>query len=169
MKAELDVKTIRFRQILHWLKVEKGVKRQEDLAAAIDVNINTISRANSGKRLPTDDLLLTIKYKFEMPQSLEWLRADDLQPAKPKSSIHPDIIETPKVNEQQSLIIELYAQLIKEVENIRRDLSAELDALRYERQQLSALTRQLRHTVGVPYSETEDSISIAAEPKTTQL
>ena len=104
-----------------------------------------------------------------MPQSLEWLRADDLQPAKPKSSIHPDIIETPKVNEQQSSIIELYAQLIKEVENIRRDLSAELDALRYERQQLAALTRQIHHIVGISYPESGSPISIAAEPNTTQL
>lgn len=140
----MDAKTDRFRQILQWLKKNRGVKTQEDLADTIGVNINTISRARTGKRLPTDDLLYRIKEKYDCPFDVSWMRADDAADKKTQI-IHPDIIER-----GSSSIIELYAQLIKEVEALRTDITAELTQVREiraqlneEREQLQSITSQL--------------------------
>lgn len=127
----MDIKTDRFRQILQWLKKNRGVGTQEELAKSIGVNINTISRARSGKRLPTDDLLMRIKEEFNLPFELSWMRADDLT-TNTGSSLHPSIVEMGTKS-----IVDLYAQLIKEVEELRCDLTEELSEIRILRSQLT--------------------------------
>ena len=155
----MDIRTERLKIAYVWLRRNKGLRSQKELADRIGVDQNTISRAMTGKVVASDDVLEKINQSYGSPFNFTWMRGESNQ----------QFVSKEERSEKQISIIELYARLIKEVEGIKRDLSIELEALRFERQQLSALTRQLRHTVGVPYPETENSISIAAEPNTTQL
>ena len=159
----MDIRTERLKIVYVWLRRNKGLRTQKELAERIGVDQNTISRAMTGKVVASDEVLEQINQSYGNPFNFAWMRGeDDEQFASKKHNV-----------EQQSNTIDLYAKLIQEVESIRRNLNEELDAVRELRAQLSEDVKHLHSTsvllshMSVPYPEQPNEHLRAAVPELT--
>lgn len=136
-----------FAEAFRWLKRNKGIRFQKTLAERIGVSDDTITRVLRGYTEPTDDFLDKFNMVFGDVFNYQWLRGNS------DTMLARDVANERQQNpEGRESIIELYAQLIKEVESIRRDLNEQM-----------AYTRQLNETLAHHISRLE---SLSAMPAT---
>lgn len=176
----------RLNHVFDYLRLHGKVKTQKDLAQVIGMQRTGISAAlNGNDAYLTDGLFLKIYAAFPDMFNREWLLRGENE-KKPETSI-------PESNGNNSNFLEVYATLIKHIDDLRIDLTAELDAVRQERAQLHqeretlrALMQQLLDRMGHPSVDYEpaelhhrlvaesstnspenDPVSPQNEPKTT--
>lgn len=122
---------------------------------------------NDGQRA-SEDTVVRLNEAFGNIFNIEYLLgiSDDMFPPQPQKQSDPEATVPDVSPSEHATIIELYANLIKEVEGIRRDLKDELIQVRLLRQQLAEQTNQLSHLVGRNYQPVLDASATAAEPPT---
>lgn len=135
-----------FAEAFRWLKRNKGIRFQKTLAERIGVSDDTITRVLRGYTEPTDDFLDKFNMVFGDVFNYQWLRGNS------DTMLAQDVANERQQNpEGQASIIELYAQLIKEVESIRRDLNEQM-----------VYTRQLNDTLAHHISRLESLQAVPA-------
>lgn len=168
-------RNIAFAVALDYLYEHGIVTDQQELSAKTGISESTISRILNDKvKKPSEDTIRKLNATFENMFNPQFFRCES------EVLLLKDIVGT-KVKQkeetkQESTIIELYAHLIQEVENLRRDLVAEIEEVHQLRTQLADEVEHLRttsehitHIIGVTYPQSDSQIPIAAEPNTTQL
>lgn len=153
--------TERFREIVRWLKVHRGVKTLTQLSGEIGVPLVNLSRANTGARGVGDDLLETIRTHYDCPFSLQWMRGEDMEPEQP---LHPDIVGAAGPGATSDAVL-------RELLAMREDVKKELELLRQERQHLQDVAAQLLQCMPAPHiprqyeENVEQPLPVAAEDK----
>ena len=154
--------------------LEEKRKKNQQFCAAVDFLIRE-GRAKSQKELSerTGIMASTISNvrtytKFVTEQTIKKLL-----------SVYPDAYSFAQVKEQESQvgIIDMYAQLIRRVDDLRNDLAAELETLRREREEIKEerrvmhqLIHQLQQRIGYPqpYEENRTGAIMVAEPEASK-
>lgn len=147
-----------FTQIYISLKKSGRVSNKGDFARKIGVSGDTITRIiNHGSKV-TDDTFMKIERKF--PDMVDWSLITGQQKAsEPAPSADPPA--------QTLSIIDLYAQLIKEVESLRRDLEQERQQTRDLNQQMQASIDKLTHLLSSEYKTGDVTVNVTREDLTT--
>lgn len=137
----MDIRVERLKIAFNWLRHNRGLRSQKELAKRLSVDENTISRAMTGKVPPSDNLLLQLNECFGNPFNFRWLCGDlapqfNDAPSQPVQKV-PDIID-------------LCSRLVSEVEELRKDVRKQFDevaemrnSLRDERKAMTQLIQQL--------------------------
>lgn len=130
----MNIRTERLKIAYAWLRKNKGLRSQKELADKIGVDQNTISRAMTDKIPASDDVLAMINECYGNPFNYQWMRGESDEQFSMETKI-------PKPDHNADFgrmsISNLYAQLIKEVEELRCDLTEELSEIRILRSQLT--------------------------------
>ena len=155
-------KVERFQQVYKYLYDHGEFHSKADLAKRLGRTRTNVSEAYYGRAPFFNDKFLQ-SFCREFPAiNYEWLINGTGQ-----------MLNEPNIKPQDS-IIELCAQLIRRVDDLRNDLTAELDALRREREEMKEerrvmqkLIKQLqKHSIGYPqpYETGQQSALMVAEP-----
>ena len=138
----------RLKEVYDYLRKYFGVHTQTDFAEAIEYTRPVISSAlNGNEAYLTDKLFGAICEKYPGVFSLDYLlygEGDLLTHEEDARSCIIDEDNTPSIAEKAANIIDLYADLVKEVASLRSQLKAELDAIRKERVAAADLTVMLQ-------------------------
>ena len=122
-----------FAAAVDWLVKNRKVDGQKGLAQFTGISANTISRIMTGKVEPSDDTLRKLSDKFGF--NMQWLRGID-----PHHMLIEDVAEEKMTQQQQPSanddMLELYAQRIRLVDDMRVTLKAELEEVREIRDEL---------------------------------
>jgi len=165
---------------LDWLVKNKGVDGQKGLAQITGISQNTISRIMTGKVEPSDDTLRKLNDAFEGIFNMNFLRGSSIVMLSEDElyySIHPEkhpLYEHEESRQQMpepnADLLELYAQRIRLVDDLRASLKeelAEVHALRTELQQarddFRDATFQLTRTLAMFNTQSDTHIGLAAE------
>jgi transcriptional regulator with XRE-family HTH domain len=123
-----------FAEAFRWIKKNvEGIKYQKDLAARIGVSEDTITRIMRDQTEVTDDFLCKFNEAFDNVFNYQWLRGEDNEPML--------AAELGKSNPHQSAqsnadLLEIYAQRIRLVDDLRTTLKEELEEVRNMRIEL---------------------------------
>ena len=164
---------------LDWLVKNKGVDGQKGLAQITGISQNTISRIMTGKVEPSDDTLRKLNDAFKGIFNMNFLRGnsiimlteDELYYSLHKSE-HPLYEHEPRqqMPEPNADLLELYAQRIRLVDDLRASLKeelAEVQAIRTELQQarddFRDATYRLTRTLAMFTVPTDSPVGLAAE------
>lgn len=117
-----------------WIKKNvEGVRYQKDLAARMGVSEDTITRIMRNQTEVTDDFLYKLNNAFNNVFNYQWLRGEDdnamLKADIGKKNPH----ESAQANDD---MLEIYAQRIRLVDDMRVTLKAELEEVREIRDEL---------------------------------
>lgn len=149
----------RLNQVFDYLRLNGKMKTQKDFAEAIGVQRTGISAALNGNDLYlTDSLFLKIYAAFPDMFNRDWL-------VRGYGSMVPEV--TKRATESETSIIDLYAQLIRRVDDLRTELTIELEAVHQEREQLAQLIQQFNAVLthqSASYKQKEPDHLMAAEP-----
>lgn len=165
---------------LDWLVKNKNVDGQKGLAQITGISQNTISRIMTGKVEPSDDTLRKLNAAFEGIFNMNFLRGNSIIMLKEDElyySLHPSEFplykhEEPKqqMPEPNADLLELYAQRVRLVDDLRvslREELAEVRALRTELQQarddFRDATYRLTRTLAMFTVPTDSPVGLAAE------
>lgn len=122
-----------FAAAVDWLVKNRKVDGQKGLAQFTGISANTISRIMTGKVEPSDDTLRKLSDKFGI--NMQWLRGID-----PYHMLIEDVAEEKKVQQQKPSanddMLEIYAQRIRLVDDLRVSLKAELEEVKAIREEL---------------------------------
>lgn len=151
-------------KIYIYLVQNKFLRKKNEMAQRAGITPSSLSRILSGQVAPSEETLITLNEAFDNRFNFEYLLglSDDMFPPKKEDAKPED--STPS---QQASIIELYAQLIKEVEGIRRDLIEERSRAKELNRQLEGNLSRLDHLLSqTDYQPQSDSLPHAAENPT---
>ena len=165
---------------LDWLVKNKDVDGQKGLAQITGISQNTISRIMTGKVEPSDDTLRKLNDAFKGIFNMNFLRGNSiimLAEDELYYSLHPSehpLYEHEEPRQQMpeptADLLELYAQRIRLVDDLRASLKeelAEVQALRTELQQarddFRDATFQLTRTLAMFNTQSDTHIGLAAE------
>jgi transcriptional regulator with XRE-family HTH domain len=167
---------------LDWLGKNKGVDGQKGLAQITGISQNTISRIMTGKVEPSDDTLRKLNDAFKGIFNMNFLRGNSiimLAEDELYYSLHPrehplyeqeDTRQQKTDAEPNADLLELYAQRIRLVDDLRASLKeelAEVHALRTELQQarddFRDATYRLTRTLAMFTVPTDSPVGLAAE------
>ena len=145
---------------------ENGITQQQ-VADALNVSLQYVNQILNGKKSLGKKNAERLANLYGLSKSF-LLTGEGAVTITEKSTSIPEIEKAanPTVVEQAANIIDLYAGLIKEIESLRADLNAELEAARQERQEAHHLVTMLHdclfhaHTITGPHLE---EIPMAAE------
>lgn len=181
----------RFLNAFYFLAKEKHLS-QEKTAKLIGTNSPLISDYKKGKKRASLDIMQRLGVAFGGRLYMKYLTHDsDYMLIKnvpneeivnnQRRELNPDydVIQKEKEKSKQSIndknfstIIDLAASLIKEVEGLRQQLTAEREAIQEERKQLHDEIQNLHQLYTrlrvVSYSDTPTIHLLAAEPKTNK-
>lgn len=152
-------------KIYIYLVQNKFLRKKNEMAQRAGITPSSLSRILRGQVAPSEETLITLNEAFDNRFNFEYLLglSDDMFPPKKEDAKSED--STPS---QQASIIELYAQLIKEVEGIRRDLIEERSHAQELNRQLENNLSRLDHLLSqTDYQPQSDSLPHAAENPTT--
>ena len=137
----------RLNEVYEHLHNHFGVHTKGDFAEAVQYARAYISSAmNGNEKYLTDKLFTNICDAYPGMFNLDYLltgNGDLLTIEEDAKSSEIEKAASPTVVEQAANIIDLYAGLIKEIESLRSDLKAEIEAARKERQEAKELTTML--------------------------
>lgn len=137
----------RLKEVYEHVRRHFPIHTQTDFADSLKYNRTYISSAMHGnEKNLTDKLFTNICEAYPGVFNLEYLlngTGDLLTPQEDAKSSEIENAASPTVVEQAANIIDLYAGLIKEIESLRSDLKAEIEASRKERQEAKELTTML--------------------------
>ena len=124
---------------------EQGITQQQ-VADALGVSLQYVNQLLNGRKTlgKKNAERLANLYGLSKPFLLTG-EGSITQTADGSAIPETEAVSTPTVVEQAANIIDLYAGLIKEIELLRADLSAELEAVRKERQEAQRLTTMLHN------------------------
>ena len=148
-------------KIYIWLVRNKFLRTKQELAHRVGIAHTTLSRILNGQVTPSEETLVKLNEAFDNRFNIEFLMglSDDMFPPKKEDAKSEDSAPS-----QQASIIELYAQLIKEVEGIRRDLIEERSHAQELNRQLESNLSRLDHLLSqTDYKPQSDSLPRAAE------
>lgn len=163
MKNNLDqFKNDRTIQVMDYLITEKKVENQKDLAAKTKIQESTLSNIRNKIKKVSPRTINKICSAFPglinpmfMLGTQPYMLMEDViyYQLHPEEDVFSDkyvpIGQREKAKPQEANttgVIELYSQLIKELENMRRQLSSELEAVKELREQLSQDVKHLHST-----------------------
>ena len=155
-----------FAEAFRWIKKNvEGVKYQKDLAARVGVSEDTITRIMRDQTEVTDDFLCKFNDAFNNAFNYQWLRGEDDEAMLVADKKNPHQSAEPNAD-----LLELYAQRIRLVDDLRASLKEELaavHALRTELQQAREdfrdATFQLTRTLAMFNTQPDTHIGLAAE------
>lgn len=137
-------KNARFFAATDYLYHEKLIKTQKDLAKKIGISENSMSRLRKGHRGVSDETLRKLNETFGNIFNMQYFRGEsdvmlvaDIGKEQPPTNIEVD---------GTTSLLEIAAQLIKDVEGIRRELQAEREQTRQLNEQLIQALQRL-HTI----------------------
>lgn len=137
----------RLKEVYEHVRRHFPIHTQTDFADSLKYNRTYISSAMHGnEKNLTDKLFTNICEAYPGVFNLEYLlngTGDLLTPQEDAKSSEIENAASPTVVEQAANIIDLYAGLIKEIESLRSDLKAEIEAARKERLEAKELTTML--------------------------
>lgn len=151
-------------KIYIYLVQNKFLRKKNEMAQRAGITPSSLSRILSGQVAPSEETLVTLNEAFDNCFNFEYLLglSDDMFPPKKEDAKSEDSAPS-----QQASIIELYAQLIKEVEGIRRDLIEERSRAQELNRQLEGNLARLDHLLAsTDYKPQTDSLPHAAENPT---
>ncbi len=152
-------------KIYIFLVRNKFLRTKGELAHRAGIATTTLSRILNGQVAPSEETLVKLNEAFGNRFNIEYLMglSDDMFPPQ-KEDAKP---EDSAPSSQTATIIELYAQLIKEVEGIRRDLIEERQRAQELNRQLEGNLSRLDHLLSrTDYQPQSDSLPHAAENPT---
>ena len=122
---------------------KKGISQLE-VAAELDVSPPYINAILNGKKPLGKKNAERLANLYGLSKSFLLTGEGSITPSADGDVVrHTETSGTPTVVEQAANIIDLYAGLIKEIESLRSDLKAEIEAARKERQEAKELTTML--------------------------
>ena len=134
-------------EVYEYVRTHYPVHTKNDFAEKIKYHRTYISSAMHGnEKNLTDKLFTNICEAYPGVFNLDYLlngTGDLLTPQEDAKSSEIENAASPNVVEQAANIIDLYAGLIKEIESLRSDLKAEIEAARKERQEAKELATML--------------------------
>ena len=137
-------KNARFFAATDYLYQEKLIKTQKDLAKKIGISENSMSRLRKGHRGVSDETFRKLNDTFGNIFNMQYFRGEsdvmlvaDIGKEQPPTNIEVD---------GTTSLLEIAAQLIKDVEGIRRELQAEREQTRQLNEQLIQTLQRL-HTI----------------------
>lgn len=151
-------------KIYIYLVQNKFLRKKNEMAQRAGITPSSLSRILSGQVAPSEETLVKLNESFDNRFNIEYLMgiSDDMFPPQKEDAKPED--STPS---QTGTIIELYAQLIKEVEGIRRDLIDERQRAQELNRQLEGNLSRLDHLLSQTYYKPQsDSLPHAAENPT---
>ena len=163
----MRIRNNNFADAFRWIKKNvEGVKYQKDLAARIGVSEDTITRIMRDQTEVTDDFLCKFNEAFNDVFNYQWLRGEDnTMLASDSSKNYPHQSAQPAAE-----LLELYAQRIRLVDDLRASLKeelAEVQAIRNELQQarddFREATYRLNRTLAMLTVQTDSTVDLAAE------
>lgn len=152
-------------KIYIYLVRNKLLRTKQELAHRAGIATTTLSRILNGQVAPSEETLVKLNEAFENRFNIEFLMglSDDMFPPQKEDAKPEDSAPS-----QQAFIIELYAQLIKEVEGIRRDLIEERQHAQELNRQLEGNLSRLDHLLAATdYKPQSDALPRAAEENPT--
>ena len=152
-------------KIYIWLVRNKFLRTKGELAQRVGIAHTTLSRILNGQVAPSEETLVKLNEAFDNRFNIEYLMgiSDDMFPPQKEDAKSEDSAPS----SQTATIIELYAQLIKEVEGIRRDLIEERSHAQELNRQLEGNLSRLDHLLSqTDYQPQSDSLPHAAENPT---
>lgn len=152
-------------KIYIYLVQNRLLRKKNELAQRAGITPSSLSRILNGQVAPSEETLVTLNKAFDNRFNIEYLLgiSDDMFPPQ-KEDVKP---EDSAPSSQTATIIELYAQLIKEVEGIRRDLIEERTRSQELNRQLESNLARLGHLLAATdYKPQSDSLPHAAENPT---
>ena len=108
-----------FIKAYHYLKSNGMIKSQEDLAKKIGVNKNTISRIRLNQNEVGHETLSVLNEKFGGIFNIAWLLGESEEMLAPKKPANPT-----------ENMLELYAHMIRSLDDLRIELKNELAEIR---------------------------------------
>lgn len=160
----MEKQQVNLNKIYIYLVRNKILRTKNELAQRAGIAYTTLSRVLNGQVAPSEETLVKLNEAFDNRFNIEYLMglSDDMFPPQ-KEDVKPEG-STPS---QTGTIIELYAQLIKEVEGIRRDLIEERQRAQELNRQLEGNLARLDHLLSrTDYQPQSDSLPHAAENQT---
>ena len=148
-------------KIYIWLVRNKFLRTKQELAHRVGIAHTTLSRILNGQVTPSEETLVKLNEAFDNRFNIEFLLgiSDDMFPPQKEGAKSEDSAPS-----QTGTIIELYAQLIKEVEGIRRDLAEERTRSQELNRQLEGNLSRLDHLLSqTDYNPQSDSLPHVAE------
>ena len=151
------------------------IANQKDLAKKIGLSENSISKILSNKvRRVSEETIKKLNASFGNIFNPQFFRGEsdvlltaDLFKAHKEAEQKQEELQTPKID-----VIDMYAAIIRSVENLSHQLSEEMAALREEREQLRQERQMLLSLIGhhncKPYTEPDPNYLKAAEKKKTK-
>lgn len=137
-------KNTRFFVAIDYLYEKRLVKTQRDLAVKIGITETSISRLRKGQRGVSYETLRKLNETFGNIFNMQYFRGEsdvmlvaDIGKEQPPTNIEVD---------GTTSLLEIAAQLIKDVEGIRRELTAEREQTRQLNEQLIQTLQRL-HTI----------------------
>lgn len=137
-------KNILFLAALDYLFKEKMIVNQKELAKKIGISEGSLSRLKNGTKGVSDETLRKLNETFGNIFNMQYFRGEsdvmlvaDIGKEQPPTNIEVD---------GTTSLLEIAAQLIKDVEGIRRELQAEREQTRQLNEQLLQTLQRL-HTI----------------------
>lgn len=138
----------RLMEVYNHLRQHFGVHTKTDLAKVLDYGRTSISAAINGKeKYLTDDLFETICDKYKNVFNIAYLLEGEGELLTPEEIAKSSEIEkaaNPSINESTADLIELYAQRIRLVDDLRQSLKEELAEVRAIKEDLHQVIYDFR-------------------------
>ena len=155
-----------FAHVFDWLCQNKGVDGQKDLARRTNISENTLTNILNGKTRVSDKTLHKLNMGFNGMFNMQYLRGidplhmlvDDFNDQSISRVPYNEKEKAANPSEDESAaqnnVLELYAQIVRRLDDTRMELHQELAEVRtikadlqHEREALQSLTQQLSTTL----------------------
>jgi transcriptional regulator with XRE-family HTH domain len=147
----------RLHEVYEYLRENSGIHTQIDFAEALKYSRVYISAAMNGKKKNlTDKLFAHICETFPVTFNLQYLLTGEGELLQQKESV-------PEPDTHADNMLELYARMIRGVDDLRLELRNELEALQQAREDFRLATARLTHALAELRDTSHSAGLLAAE------
>lgn len=158
----MEERTQRFNEAYDYLVWRHVIRKQGDLGSIMGTSRTNISAAlNGNPKVLTESFLKRFYIQFQQYFDLDWLLYGEGEMLKDSTYVPPPAQNSEKEKAAEVTIVTLAATLIKETEDIRRQLTQALQEVSDLRVQLAKSIRDLQNFNSGIKAEYEASIKLS--------